>query len=117
MITGKVFLENKPAQFVQVYESNSKGTPLLRNNQYTNTTTNEKGEYSINIPKSDTFNVAFKLVGTNGAILDANKVPAVLNLISNQDLDVIDVITTKPKKNYLWLLLAIPVIYLLIKKK
>lgn len=116
MIKGKVLLEGQPAQFVQVYESNTKGLPLLRNNRYTNATTNEKGEYSIDIPKSDTFNVAYKLVGTKGLVLDANKVPATINLISNQELDAIDVITKKPK-NYLWLLLAIPVIYLLIKKK
>lgn len=125
MITGKVILENKPAVNVQIYESNLQGVPVKRNNKFTTTRTNAKGEYSINIPKSNTLSVTFKLVGTNGAIINADKVPLNLILTSNQTLPEFE-ITTPPKPpisevkkfNYYWLLLfLIPIVYKMSKKK
>ena len=127
MIKGKVILENKPAVNVQVFESSEFGNPIKRNGKFTTTRTNAKGEYSINIPKTDIFFITFKLVGTNGATLPTNKVPLNLILNSNQNLPEFE-ISTPPKQtpppqtalkkfNYWWLLLLIPIVYKISKKK
>tara|TARA_R110002126_G_scaffold64116_4_gene164356 strand:- start:93 stop:476 length:384 start_codon:yes stop_codon:yes gene_type:complete len=127
MINGKVIVENKPAVNVQVYESSEFGTPIKRNGKFTTTRTNAKGEYSINIPKTDVFFITFKLVGTDGATLPTNKVPLNLILNSNQNLPEFEISTppkqtTAPKNatkkiNYWWLLLLIPIVYKISKKK
>lgn len=127
MIKGKVILENKPAVNVQVFESSEFGTPIKRNGKFTTTRTNAKGEYSIDIPKTDIFFITFKLVGTDGATLPTNKVPLNLVLSSNKYLEEFEIIappkqTTPPqtalkKFNYWWLLLLIPIVYKLSKKK
>jgi len=114
MVTGKVLLENEPISDIVIFESNEFGTPLKRNNNFNTTKTDNKGNYSINLPQNENTYITFKFVGTNGATLPTNKVPAVLNLATNQDLDNVNVIYNKPK--YYWLLLLIP-LYFLIKKK
>ena len=74
-----------------------------------------------------TAGTAFKLVGTNGATLPTNKVPLNLILNSNQNLPEFE-ISTPPKQttppqtalkkfNYWWLLLLIPIVYKISKKK
>lgn len=115
MITGKVLLENEAIADIVIFESNEFGTPLKRNNNFNTTKTDNKGNYSINVPIANDFFITFKFVGTNGATLPTNRVPATLNLATNQDLAEVDVITNK-KKYYWWLLLLIP-LYFVIKKK
>ena len=114
MVTGKVLVENEPTQYIVIYESNEFGTPLKRNNNYNTTQTDNKGNYSINIPIANDFFITFKFPATNGATLPTNRVPATLNLATNQNLPEVNVITNK--KKYYWLLLLIP-LYFLIKKK
>ena len=76
--------------------------------------TDKNGNYSINLPQNSTTFITYRFTGTNGAILPTNKIPAILNLATNLNLDNVDVIYKKPR--YYWLLLLIP-LYYLIKKK
>jgi hypothetical protein len=124
MIKGIVKIFSDPAKNVQVFESTESGLPLKRNGIFTATRTNNKGEYSINIPKGDFFYITFKLTGTDGATFSTNKVPLIVILNSNQTLPEFEIegkteVTIKKLKkfNYWWLLLLIPVIYKLSKKK
>ena len=118
MIKGIVKIDNNLVKGVTIYESNQMGLPLKRNNKFLATSTNEKGEYTINLPKSENYFITFKFVGTNGATLSTKKVPLTLILPTTNILDEQEVITTKFKKfNYWWLLLLLPVIYKLSKKR
>lgn len=118
MIKGIIKIDNDLIKGVTIFESNEKGIPLKRNNKYLATQTNAKGEYSINLPINDNTFVTYKFVGTNGATLSTKKVPLTLILPTTNILDEQEVITTKFKKfNYWWLLLLLPVIYKLSKKK
>jgi hypothetical protein len=118
MIKGIVKIDNDLVKGVTIYESNEMGLPLLKNNRYLSTLTNEKGEYSINLPKSDNFFITFKFTGTNGATLSTKKVPLTLILPTTNILDEQEVTTTKFKKfNYWWLLLLLPIVYKLSKKR
>ena len=124
MINGKVKLFSDPIKNVQIFESTENGVPLKRNGVFTSTRTNAKGEYSINIPKSDFSYITFKLAGTDGATFSTNKVPLILVLNSNQTLPEIevpgnmDVTIKKIKKfNYWWLLLLLPIVYKISNKK
>ena len=124
MINGKVKIFSDPAKNVQVFESNQNGLPIKRNGVFNATRTNAKGEYSINIPKSDLFYITFKLTGTDGATFTTNRVPLTLILNSNQTLPEVEVegkteVTIKKLKkfNYWWLLLLIPIFYKMSKKK
>ena len=54
-----------------------------------------------------------KFVGTNGATLPTNKIPETINLATNNKLEEFEI---KSTRTYYWLLLLIP-IYFLIKKK
>jgi hypothetical protein len=115
MIKGKVKIDNNLVAGVVVFESTETGIPLKRNNTYLSTTTNDKGEYSINLPINNTNFVTFKYVGTNGATLPTKKIPLTLILPTNNTLDEFEI---KGKRTYYWLLLLIiPVIYNLSKKK
>lgn len=116
MIIGKVKIDNELIKGVIIFESTETGIPLKRNNTYLTTTTNDKGEYKLNLPVSDTNFVTYKFAGTKGATISTKRVPLTLNLTNDNLLDEVDVITSK-KFNYLWLLLLIPVIYLITKKK
>ena len=118
MIKGRVKIDNDFIKGVTIYDSNQMGLPLKRNNKFLATSTNEKGEYTINLPKSENYFITFKFVGTNGATLSTKKVPLTLILPTTNILDEQEVITTKFKKfNYWWLLLLLPVIYKLSKKR
>ena len=114
MISGKVFLEKEAISDIAIFESNEAGIPIKRNNTFNAVKTDKNGNYSIDLPQNATTFITYKFVGTNGATLPTNRIPAILNLASNQDLENVDVIYKKPK--YYWLLLLIP-IYFLIKKK
>ena len=114
MVTGKVLLENEPIQNIAIFESSEMGVPLKRNGNFNAVVSDKLGNYSINLPQNETTFITFKFVGTNGATLKTNKVPAILNLATNQNLDNVDVIYNKPK--FYWLLLLIP-LYFLFKKK
>lgn len=117
MIKGKLLFEDKtPVFFAVIFESNQKGIPIRRDNKFISTTSNDKGEFTINLPKNSTTFITFQLIGTELTTLKTNNVPTTLILKSNADLPNVDVITSK-KFNYLWLLLLIPVIYLITKKK
>ena len=115
MITGKVLLENEPIENIAIFESGETGLPLKRNNTFNAVVSDKLGNYSINLPQNATTFITFKFVGTNGATLPTNKVPAILNLATNQDLAEIDVIYNK--KKYYWLLLLLIPLYFLFKKK
>lgn len=115
MVTGKVLLENEPIQNIAIFESNETGLPLKRNGTFNAVVSDKLGNYSINLPQNETTFITFKFVGTNGATLQTNKVPAILNLATNQDLPEVNVITNK-KNYYWWLLLLIPLYYLYKKK-
>ena len=114
MITGKVLVENEALSDVAIFESNEAGVPLKRNNTFNAVKTDKNGNYSINLPQNSTTFITYRFTGTNGAILPTNKIPAILNLATNLNLDNVDVIYKKPR--YYWLLLLIP-LYYLIKKK
>lgn len=115
MIKGKVKIDNDLVAGVVVFESTKTGIPLKRNNTYLSTTTNAKGEYSLNLPINDNTFVTFKYVGTNGATLSTKKIPLTLILPTNNTLEEFEI---KGKRTYYWLLLLlIPVIYKLSKKK
>jgi hypothetical protein len=114
MITGKVLIENEALSDVAIFESGETGVPLKKNNNYNAVKSDNQGNYSINVPIGKEFFLTYKFTGTNGATLPTNRIPAILNLASNLNLDNVDVIYKKPK--YYWLLLLIP-IYFLIKKK
>lgn len=113
MITGKVLLENEPISDIAIFQSNEKGTPILINNNYRTTKTDSKGNYSINLPKDNATFLTFKFVGTNGATLPTNKIPETINLASNNKLEEFEITSSR---TYYWLLLLIP-LYFLIKKK
>ena len=118
MIKGIVFIEKALAQFVVIYESDKIGVPIKRNGKYINTTSNLQGEYSINLPKNNTTFISYQLVGANKITIPTIKVPQKLILSVNNFLPEQEVVTSKLKKfNYLWLLLLIPIIYKLSKKK
>lgn len=114
MIKGKIYLEGKPEQFINVFESTSNGVPVKRNFVYTNTQTNELGEYVLDVPVSPSFYITARLVGTNPKTYRADQVPNVINLEASSNLPEIEVSTKK--RNYWWvlLLLLIPII---LKKK
>jgi hypothetical protein len=114
MITGKVFLEKEAISDIAIFESNEAGLPIKRNNTFNAVKTDKNGNYSIDLPQNATTFITYKFVGTNGATLPTNRIPAILNLASNLNLDNVDVIYKKPK--YWWLLLLIP-LYYLVKKK
>lgn len=115
MISGKVFLEKEAVSDIAIFESTEAGVPLKRNNTFNAVKTDKNGNYSIDLPQNATTFITYKFVGTNGATLPTIKIPAILNLVSNQDLENVNVIYNKPK--YYWLLLLIPIIYLLTRKK
>lgn len=114
MISGKVLLEGEALKGIVIYESDSTGKVLKRNDLYLNTTSNDKGEYSLNIPKSNNFYVTYRLTGADLQTYKTNSVPAIVNLKTSGSLPEVEV--TAPKKfNYLWLLLLL--IPLLLKKR
>jgi hypothetical protein len=114
MIKGKIYLEGKPQPYITVFESNNTGVPLKRNNVYTNTQTNELGEYILNVPVSPSFYITAQLVGTTPKTYSTDKVPSIINLTASSNLPEIEV-TTK-KRNYWWLLLLL-LIPIILKKK
>lgn len=114
MIKGKIYLEGKPEQFINVFESTSNGVPLKRNNVYTNTQTNELGEYVLNIPVSPSFYITAQFVGTEKKTFSTDKVPNIINLTASSNLPEIEVSTKK--RNYWWLLLLL-LIPIILKKK
>ena len=114
MVTGKVLLENEPIQNIAIFESGETGIPLKRNNTFNAVVSDKLGNYSIDLPQNANTFITFKFVGTNGATLPTNRVSAILNLATNQNLPEDSVITNK--KKYYWLLLIIT-LYFLIKKK
>ena len=115
MIKGIVKIDNDLVKGVTIYESNATGTPLLKNNRYLTTLTNDKGEYLINLPKDKNFYLTFKFVGTKQQTLNTLNLPKIVNLITDNTLEEFEI---KGKRTYYWLLLLlIPVIYKLSKKK
>lgn len=115
MIKGIVKIDNDLIKGVTIYESNATGTPLLKNNRYLNTLTNDKGEYLINLPKDKNFYLTFKFVGTKQQTLNTLNLPNIVNLITDNTFEEIEI---KGKKTYYWLLLLlIPIFYKLSKKK
>lgn len=115
MIKGRVKLEKENAPFVVIYESTESGIPLKRNGNFATTTSNVFGEYALNIPKNAITFITYQLVGTDKITIPTNKVPLTLTLSSNQRLEEFEI---KGKRTYYWLLLLlIPVIYKLSKKK
>jgi len=116
MITGVVKIDNDFIQGVTIFESDKQGIPLKRNNKYTTALSNDKGEYSINVTKDQNFYLTFKFVGTKQQTINTLNVPAIVNLISDNVLTEFEIIAKK-KYKWLWLLLLIPVIYAINKKK
>jgi plasmid maintenance system killer protein len=116
MITGVVKIDNDFIQGVTIFESDQQGTPLKRNNKYTTTLSNNKGEYSINVTKDQNFYLTFKFVGTKQQTINTLNIPAIVNLISDNILTEFE-ITAKKTYKWLWLLLLIPIIYKLSKNK
>jgi hypothetical protein len=115
MIKGIVKIDNDLVKGVTIYESNATGTPLLKNNRYLTTLTNDKGEYLINLPKDKNFYLTFKFVGTKQQTLNTLNLPKIVNLIIDNTLEEFEM---KGKRTYYWLLLLlIPIIYKLSKKK
>lgn len=114
MIKGIVKIDDDFIKGVTIYESNATGTPLLKNNRYLSTLTNDKGEYFINLPKNKNFYLTFKFVGTKPQTLNTLNLPNIVNLKIDNTLEEIEI---KGKKTYYWLLLLlIPIFYKLSKK-
>jgi hypothetical protein len=116
MITGVVKIDNDFIQGVTIFESDQQGTPIKRNNKFTTTLSNNKGEYSINVTKDKNFYITFKFVGTKQQTINALNIPLVVNLISDNVLPEFE-LTAKKTYKWLLLLLLIPIIYKLSKKK
>lgn len=115
MIKGIVKIDNDLVKGVTIYESNASGTPLLKNNRYLSTLTNDKGEYFINLPKDKNFYLTFKFVGTKQQTFNTLDLPKIVNLKTDNTLEEFEI---KGKRTYYWLLLLlIPVIYKLSKNK
>ena len=115
MIKGKVYLEGKPEPYIDVFESNSTGVPLKRNNVIENTLTNELGEYVLNVPVSPSFYITAQRVGTKSQTFTADNVPKIINLTTSNYLQEVEVIAKKP--NYWWLLLLLLIPLILKKRK
>jgi hypothetical protein len=116
MITGVVKIDNDFIQGVTIFESTATGVPLKRNNTYMATLSNDKGQYSINVAKDQNFYLTFKFVGTKEQTINTLNIPLVVNLISDNALPEFE-ITAKKTYKWLWLLLLIPILYKLSKKK
>jgi hypothetical protein len=113
MIKGIVKLGNDTAPGVVIYESNATGTPLKRNNVYLNTITDLNGNYSINIPASNSFYITVQYIGYKKTF-NTNEIPAILNL-DTTGASLPDVEVTA-KRTYWWLLLLIVGGYLIYKQ-
>jgi hypothetical protein len=116
MITGIVKIDNDFIQGVTIFESTATGVPLKRNNKFTTTLSNDKGQYSINVPKDQNFYLTYKFVGTKEQTINTLNIPSVVNLVSENVLPEFELTA---KKTYKWflLLLLIPILYKLSKKK
>lgn len=113
MIIGKIKVDDIYTKGVVIFESDSKGIPLKRNNKYNNTTTDEGGNYKINVPSKNDFYLTYQFSLVKKLTIPADKIPLILNLRADNTLPEIDILTTKINKLNLWWLLLIPIIYFL----
>lgn len=114
MIIGKIKVNDVFTKGVVIFESNSKGIPLKRNNNYNNTTTDEGGNYKINVPSKNDYYLTYQFPLVEKLTIPTDKIPLILNLRADNTLPEFEIIATKLNKHrYLWLLLLIPIIYYL----